>query len=427
MNIKYKDIEKKLVKYKQKLVKELKTTYKTTIKNIKKIDKNTIIKYFVLFSLIKPQLFLHIKIGDIILDMCQLCAILYVLYKYYKYIYIEHHKVSNFVILIIIFSFFLIIPTLIYSGNIFSCLAMGATTTALVMYTELLMDDSIDKMFKSYINLFDAYIIINSIFIILFPHGLNNTTLHEVYFLGIDNRFIFYYLPAILFHFCYSYLKYDKLRKIDITIYIVALVTLIYRWSVAAALGLLLYIPFFLIIINRSWPWIDKVCNIFTYIGTMLVANIAIIILKIQNLFKWLIVDILHKDLTFSARTTIWEKVLPWIYKRPIIGNGYEYLETTLAKSNGANHPHNYMLTLLYRGGIIYFCLFLSLLVISGYKMMNYNYHKVTKTIAFTIFVVLFLSLMDSFDFAIFFVIIQMGYNIEKILTNNYKMKIKTV
>lgn len=75
--------------------------------------------------------------------------------------------------------------------------------------------------------------------------------------------------------------------------------------------------------------------------------TIGVVFLNAQNLFSFLIVDILGKDITLSGRTTIWDNAIAAIKTHPIIGHGYGY------KADRNFYSHNLFLELLVTGGLI--------------------------------------------------------------------------
>ena len=50
----------------------------------------------------------------------------------------------------------------------------------------------------------------------------------------------------------------------------------------------------------------------------------GIVLLRLQNIFSFIIQNILGKDLTFTGRTRIWDNAIEFIKARFIIGYGKE-------------------------------------------------------------------------------------------------------
>ena len=79
-----------------------------------------------------------------------------------------------------------------------------------------------------------------------------------------------------------------------------------------------------------------------------------------QNLFAFLIEDILHKNLTLTGRTVIWDRTLELIGEKPILGHGVPFyedrklqyaIETKWINKAAGLHAHDRFLETLYRGG----------------------------------------------------------------------------
>ena len=104
---------------------------------------------------------------------------------------------------------------------------------------------------------------------------------------------------------------------------------------------------------------------------------IGIIILRLQNLFGFFIVDVLHKELTFTGRTFIWDQALLKILRHPLIGNGMT--EFPIGSYFVATHPHNFMLYLLVKSGLIGFLLFAVSAVICAKKLEKNQDNKIAQ------------------------------------------------
>lgn len=78
------------------------------------------------------------------------------------------------------------------------------------------------------------------------------------------------------------------------------------------------------------------------------------VILNKLDIFRWIIVTILHRDMTLSTRTTIWGITIDKILEYPYIGNGYMAgadFESMLPSIIGIN-AHNTILMVAFIGGM---------------------------------------------------------------------------
>lgn len=81
-----------------------------------------------------------------------------------------------------------------------------------------------------------------------------------------------------------------------------------------------------------------------------------------NELARWIIMDILGKDMTFTYRTDMWDSALRIIIQSPIYGYGFPNPEWYRANmSSLAVGPHNAVLAMLIYGGIIGLGLYLTM------------------------------------------------------------------
>lgn len=122
------------------------------------------------------------------------------------------------------------------------------------------------------------------------------------------------------------------------------------------------------------------------------IAWFALIIFRLQYLFADLIQNVLHKDLTLSHRTIIWDKALELIYKKPIFGHGlaesYNVFSVYHDYTGGNNSVwtsmsgHNEILQLLYYGGIVLIVILLIMYLTACREFRRHNYFFVFMFIA---------------------------------------------
>ena len=108
-----------------------------------------------------------------------------------------------------------------------------------------------------------------------------------------------------------------------------------------------------------------KAFNIATYLVINAFYFFGIIIMRVQEYFAFIIVDMLGRDLTFTGRIDIWDKALKAFLGSPVFGMG----EITSSESKaliGATHAHNYYLDLLYKSGIFGLVIFIAILIMCG-------------------------------------------------------------
>ena len=123
---------------------------------------------------------------------------------------------------------------------------------------------------------------------------------------------------------------------------------------------------------NISMPkWIIK------FIGLL---NIVIFLMLMgggYNLFRYIIVELLNRDMSMTTRTTIWQITIEKVLEKPILGNGYvtgQQFESMLPYIIGVN-AHNTLLMLVYMGGILLLCCFV-FIFLAAQKTYDKSIHK---------------------------------------------------
>lgn len=106
-------------------------------------------------------------------------------------------------------------------------------------------------------------------------------------------------------------------------------------------------------------------------LGNYILFFIMVVFNKL-NVFTFIIVNVLHRDLTLTTRTTVWKISVNKIASKPILGNGYmsgEQFESMLPSIIGIN-AHNTILMVAFIGGLALSAVFLLILLSS---VSNYD------------------------------------------------------
>ena len=273
------------------------------------------------------------------------------------------------------------------------------------------------EMILAFLCFYEICIYINMISILKYPqHGLYTIKSYftpfliekyDYWFIGIDNSHIMYFIPGLLFSCIYSFYKGDKLSLRTILLLIAIIISAVIRWSATTIVFTFLIILF---LIFRRWIQNINILNMKNYIIASLTMNFLIVICRIQNIFKYIIVDILKKDLTFTNRTYIWDDTIKLISKKPILGYGYESEAQRYIKgiSFHAFHSHNAILDILYFGGIIALLIYLIILFMAAKKLKNSKEKNLSSILAFFTLLVFIISLTETYSMFMIFSIISL-------------------
>jgi O-antigen ligase len=273
------------------------------------------------------------------------------------------------------------------------------------------------KMFLSVTEFFFSVIIyINFLTILLYPQGMyiGSNGYYSNWFLGFKNIFILYMLPAMLFSYLNSYSK----NKISVNTILLSLIIIISIILTNSATGIVGVLVFFATLILSKVIKSTKILNIKVFSYIYIASFLAIVILRLQNLFSFFIVDVLHKDITFTGRTYIWDYVYQFISQKKLLGYGVENSLTRLNKTSylKSYHAHNQILEIIYKSGFIGLISFILLAYVSLKQLFKHKQTKQALIISITIFSYFVISLTEAYDYEYIMFIFVIAYNIENFI-----------
>lgn len=274
-----------------------------------------------------------------------------------------YQKVSLFFVGIVFFEVWRVLATIYCGGNYTSLFLAIFNALAICLVVEMGLKTDPDALLDSASFTLGLFVLINFATIILFPQGMyefNNYT--QNYFLGYRNNSIMLFFPAIIFSIVRSLRKYNKLTLSSFVITAVSFATVILAFSATSVIGMTVFILFLLLALINKMP---NFLNIITYLAINIAYFFGVIILRLQEAFAFIIVDMLGRDLTFTGRTKIWDCALAAFAKSPVFGVG-EIENQASRDLIGATHAHNYYLDLLYKSGLPGFLIFFAILIICG-------------------------------------------------------------
>ena len=387
--------------------------------------KKTILLFtLILIIFFEPQIFKENSfVGVQYIDyIYKVLKILAFLVTTYKYVLINKGKVTKTLISVSLLQLVMFISTIIYKGDIVRFAGPALTTITMTMIAEILIKEEIlFKILKKVNIYFVVCFIINMISVILIDFT-DVSKYVSVYFMGIDNRFIFTLLPWILFEGLVSLHQDNQLNKRWKVVVILSELLLIYKFSVSAMICIGLYLFLFVKFVRDMQM---SKCNNFVFV-TYVLSNILVLLDKLRKIFLPLL-KILGKDATtLSGRTYLWEGVMEQTYKHPIIGYGMQSIEYDKSffynstapyylKFCKVSHAHNSLMTLLYRGGIIAVTIYLSIVYKALKQLKNNLKNKYANILLITAINIFLTSIFDTMDFAALYFVFTLCISIEEI------------
>lgn len=269
---------------------------------------------------------------------------------------------------------------------------------------------------KGWINslnlVFVILITINFVSMLIYPKGLNVENYSNFWFFRYDNTHIFYFLPAI----CLAFIRQKKWNIIYLMIIISFQVFYCFSANSVFAYTLLLIYVF---IINNFTN--RCILNSRHYVYIFYGLFIIIIILRLQDMFSWLIIEVLNKDLSFTGRTSIWDKIIELIRYNPILGYGYESPDIISRKLGNAafTHAHNTILDIVYKGGIISGGIFIYIINIISKELNKFKENYIMKIMSVIFLCILIMFLFEAREDKLgLYILFTIFYNCEKFKHN---------
>lgn len=337
-------------------------------------------------------------------------------YKLFHYIsfliilllFIKNKKFSKIIIYMLIYLAILFFSSILNGQQCSQVINYVVTIVSLCLITDYGIRNHTKEYLTALAIILNFLMIINFITIIFYPSGMyiNSTGYKQNWILGYKNSHILYLLPCVTVNFILSFKRKGYLVLKDYLIFIICFVSTIIVNSSTGIVGLLIILLYFIFKkIVEKLNFFNGFSSLFVY----LLSFVSIIVLKLQNLFKFLIVDILKKDLTFTGRIYIWDSVLESIKIKPLLGYGnvtYQYNKYIFT-------THNVILDVLYRSGIIGFLSYSLILFETCGKIYNNRKEEVSKFLSIILLVYFVMMLTEAYNINYYFFILVICSNVK--------------
>ena len=321
--------------------------------------------------------------------------------------YLEKRKISTMTISSIIYCLGRFLTTYINSKNFFLSFTSYSLFAIIILF--IYIETNIQSNYK---NIFDGLMIYCEIVIYINLLCLLIPKVGHLFWAGYilhndNNHFVYYALGLTVSSIFYNINK-DKISKYrSIALWLTIIFSTLYSWSATAVVSLAVF--FFALLVSYKF----KIANIISYISTYYIAFFGLVIFRLQNLFSFIIVDILHKSLTLSLRTYVWDNYQNTIAKSPIIGYGYNAPNLYDEIQNQYLYAHNHILQELYNGGIIMYFIYCFFVIFPAIKLWKNRDNKLAKVLSAIIFSVLIHGLCESLSTLIYAFIFCLIYYID--------------
>lgn len=251
-------------------------------------------------------------------------------------------------------------------------------------------------------NVFNIYVYINFFFILLYPNGIWRESISSGagdigrYLIGGNyNQMGAVLIVSLVISSIYYY--YTNRGKVFVILnIIVSIISLVIVGSKTSLVGILIFTIFLLLRNKRKKSRLILYCFIAFYILFQFQVVFLLTDLSKNGLASYFIEDILQKDTSFSMRTNIWLRS-SWLFvESPIYGWGFQDKDWYENNIGGVS-THNYIYSILLKGGILLLFVFILMLLYLLKKERNYR-QVYTVTAMFGLWVLLFMMIMEVYN-----------------------------
>lgn len=324
---------------------------------------------------------------------------------------------SSAIYILIVYIIYIGFVTFFADGSIIQWFSTYANIIGVAMLTEYFVQNRIDHFIIKTGRLLLGGVVLNLVSLLLFPNGLMQikTTvifskdlfqLVPLWVFDSDNRFITWFVPTIVL---VSIEDMKRKTQKAFLVTIMATFSLVYTWSAGAMTVFLLFLILYTFGIETK---LIKRLNIRAVLMGYIFVWGYLILFEGYRLFQTFIVDVLHKNMTLSGRTIVWQRANAYILRNLFWGNGV--LDTNVITGKiGLAHCHSHLLHSIFTGGIIGLIIYLFFwfsVVSPLYKQWN---QREARILGLLFICVLIADLIDFLEFS--------GIYILYIICSNYK------
>ena len=363
------------------------------------------LKWAVLFFfLMTPGIITHIKVVSWMFDGIVVIIGILLLLIMAK----SGFKFDKYVISMFLLQMWILLSTMFNRASITSGGKIFVRTLVVCFILYVIVKIDRNSTYEALISLFHIYITINTITLFLFPNAMYLNTRGQAvcWFLGEDNYAFSYYLLANILALIYL------VENNTILLAVYSFVnSYLFAWKNDIATGKITIIVLSVLVLLGIIDKVRRTLNMFI----ITIVNIVVFYFLVINRFYErisAIIGLLGRNMTLSGRTIIWERVIDYITKKPVVGHGVysaAMFDGTL-NMNGLASAHNYYLMLAFDGGIIAIILFLYVLWILYMVSVDNPNDKISYFFMIGIFTFMFREQVENGGYEYMYILMTLFY-----------------
>ena len=261
-----------------------------------------------------------------------------------------------FLIAVFALTALVLLSTLLNGQSIRNWLGQWAPRFAVVIMSCCAMNRKPVEYISSVITLLSALCIVNLITVIIFPSGMYQTPstfIGDNYFLGHRNGaglYILLMLSSSLILDNYGR-EYPRVGIRTLLLYFVGFAQTVLAFCATTLISLLVFGVGLIVLRNNQ---LRRILNPILAVIIGLAGNISVVVFRIQLLFAPIIEGILHREVSLSSRTTIWEMTFNLVSGTYLLlGRGVDGHNAIVIRETVINSAHNELLNILLQSGLL--------------------------------------------------------------------------
>lgn len=293
--------------------------------------------------------------------------------------------------------FFVALSTALHGSNYWEVLNYVITVGTFCVLLELSLRDGPDMTLDMLFYPLTVMILANLVLMALYPDGIvrGGNYNYSYNFIGIDNLLAPVLIPYIIITILRSTMRCGTLDLCAYVMISVAVLNILLVWAATALLGLAVVLCFLLLFYQRRF---QSLFNGLTYLIAAFGMFFGVVLFRLQDVFAFLIEDILGKGLSFTGRTDIWDEAVRMFLLSPWLGYGYairgKVYRLRVAKYY---HAHNLFLEVLVEGGILAMGCYLGMIYSAVKQLLIYRRHHYACLISAGLISIAVMTTMEPF------------------------------
>lgn len=348
-------------------------------------------------------------------DIWRLLAAVVIFGLYFWQMIAQRRKPSGVMIGLWIYLGAIGVSTLLRQDTLWSLANYVLTILTFCMLLELSLRDSPEKTMDMLVYPMSVLVLANFVLMCLYPYALSSGGTYNYWYnlLGIDNFLAPILVPFMFLVALRSTMKTGGLDFFAYAMMVVASISILLVWAATGMMGMAVALVFLLFFYQRRGQ------RLFNFCTTMLVGFglfYGVVVFRLQDLFAFFIEGVLHKGLSFTGRTDIWDEAIAMFLAAPLLGYGV----TATGKvyrlvRNRYYHAHNAILEVLMEGGLISMLGYLFMLERSGKQLLIYRKHDYACLICAGLMACFLMMSMESYldsNGLLIYALIFLGYHV---------------